>query len=66
MNGIVSKLKLFQSRRNICFEIIQNGGGNQRSKLEQRSAIDYLVGEKCKPREIYRGMCIPYEEMYFS
>ena len=39
---------------------------NQYSKLEQRSVINFLLAEKCKPCEIYRRICNVYGETCFS
>ena len=39
---------------------------NQGSRLEQRSILEILVTEKCKPSEIYRRMCDVYREVCFS
>ena len=36
------------------------------SRLEQRSIINVLVAEKCKPCEIYRRMCNVYGEVRFN
>ena len=36
------------------------------SKLEQRSAIKFLLAEKCKACEIYRRMYDVNGEAYFS
>ena len=36
------------------------------SRLEQRSAIRFLVAEKCKQYEYYRRMCSGFREECFS
>ena len=44
---------------------IQNGGEFEFSRLEQRSIIQFMVIEKCKPGEIYRRMRDLYVEAMF-
>ena len=36
------------------------------SRLKQRSVIKFLLGEKCKPNDIYRKMCNMYGKICFS
>ena len=59
--------KIILSQRNICFQKIQNSVANRVNapRLAQRSAIKSLVGEKCKPCEIYRRMSGVYGDGCF-
>ena len=43
-----------------------NKKSTQVFQLEQRSAIKFLVAEKCKTCEIFRSMCDVYKEAHFS
>ena len=49
--------RIISISQNICFEVIQNGSKSNRV-LDQRSAIKFLVAEKCKPYK----MCNVYSE----
>ena len=47
---LIYNKKIILNSKNICFEVIQNGG---KSRLEQSSVIKFLVAKKWKQCEIY-------------
>ena len=36
------------------------------SRLQQRSVVKFLLGEKCKPCENHKRLCDGYRETHFS
>ena len=63
---LVYEKKLYQSRKNTCFDYIQNSGKSEFFRLQQSSVINFLVAKKCKPCEICRKTCDVYREACFS
>ena len=64
MFGIGLQQKLFQSRKNICYDAIQNGRkSNSELQISTEGCQKDLEADKYKACEIYR-ICDPYEKMF--